>query len=79
MKYIVYLLFLIVLIGCDNRIKQEKIKNDASVAVSDSSHRMYIIDIDSCEYIIYINDYQSIMSFTHKGNCKYCRERLSIK
>ena len=33
-----------------------------------------ILEVDSCEYIMISNDSRSL---THKGNCKYCKERLS--
>ena len=36
-----------------------------------------IIEIDSCEYIIYsyAKGYAGYGFMTHKGNCKYCEQR----
>ena len=31
------------------------------------------IELDSCEYIVGLNQ------FAHKGNCRFCKERDSIK
>ena len=33
-----------------------------------------IIEVDSCEYIIGDAGYQGYMA--HKGNCKYCEQRI---
>lgn len=35
---------------------------------------VYLYTIDSCEYIGYVNDYHDDF-LTHKGNCKFCKER----
>lgn len=37
-----------------------------------------VVEIDSCEYLVkHSNTYygHDVISITHKGNCKYCRER----
>lgn len=36
-----------------------------------------VIEVDSCEYIIKYEGYRGFMA--HKGNCKYCEERLNEK
>ena len=33
-----------------------------------------VIEVDSCEYIIGDSGYQGYMA--HKGNCKYCEQRI---
>lgn len=33
--------------------------------------------IDSCEYLHYSNGYGPL--YTHKGNCKYCKERRAAE
>lgn len=35
-----------------------------------------IVVIDSCEYIMYSSYNSYTFEVTHKGNCKYCQERL---
>lgn len=61
MKILVIILFCIFLSGCERSIpgKLEE----------------HIVVIDSCEYLV--NGFSSAnnYSITHKGNCKYCRER----
>ena len=36
----------------------------------------YIIKIDECEYLIYDFGYDNRGLITHKGNCKFCQQRL---
>lgn len=38
-----------------------------------------IIVIDSCEYLMKNKEYSGAYSFTHKGNCKFCKEREKTK
>lgn len=37
------------------------------------SENFEIMEIDSCEYIV--KHYDLNYFFSHKGNCKYCKER----
>jgi len=34
------------------------------------------VEVDSCEYITKYNGYQRGYMFAHKGNCKFCIERI---
>ena len=34
-----------------------------------------VIEVDSCEYIIGYAGYKGYMA--HKGNCKYCKQRMN--
>lgn len=74
MKSNIYYLFLalmaLLLMSCEN--------SDLTRTEKDSAIEYDVIEIDSCEYIIvqsrtyygYI-----VTSISHKGNCKYCKER----
>jgi len=63
------LLIILLFIGCNNISEYPSIPNDNS-----SINSPKIVTIDSCEYIQYrVYMYYAI---THKGNCKYCKERL---
>ena len=44
------------------------------IIISGQSIKIYVID--SCEYIGYINGCNADWC-THKGNCKYCTERVN--
>jgi hypothetical protein len=48
-------------------------KIDAADGNGIRNMRLYVID--SCEYIGYINAFHSDV-LTHKGNCKFCAERI---
>lgn len=38
--------------------------------------KIEIVTLDSCEYLIYApNSFDNFL--THKGNCKYCKQRNS--
>lgn len=52
--------------------------NNTSTTQGNSSLKYNVIEIDSCEYIIlHSRTYGQmyVTSITHKGNCKYCKER----
>ena len=64
-KYIIALLLFSTFISCESNIEE----NETNYIYGGS--RIIILEIDSCEYL-YLND---ITSLTHKGNCKYCKNR----
>lgn len=64
------LLIILLFIGCNNISEYPSIPNDNS-----SINSPKIVTIDSCEYIQF-KSYGNIYEATHKGNCKYCKERL---
>lgn len=39
------------------------------------NHNLYVYTIDSCEYIGWFGLISSGKVLTHKGDCKYCKER----
>lgn len=72
MKSNIYYLFLalmaLLLMSCGQKARTEK----------DSAIEYDVIEIDSCEYImVQSRTYQDfvITNISHKGNCKYCKER----
>jgi len=69
-KIILLALTALMVIGCGN------IENDDGTYIVTSSPNTYIID--SCEYLGYIG-YGSGDFIAHKGNCRLCKERDSIK
>ncbi|MCK9416478.1 hypothetical protein M0Q97_07460 [Candidatus Dojkabacteria bacterium] len=70
MKIKISILVLIIMVIC--------FSCDSPIGTSVEKTNNGIKTIDSCEYIEY--DYgifdQRVYSLTHKGNCKYCNERL---
>ena len=57
--------------------KQSQNKPGEVVIANDHSqiqHRIRILVYDDCEYVLMDEGYPW-QSFTHKGNCKFCRER----
>lgn len=58
--------------------KHHKEANDETTVISDDEREFDIRVIDGCEYIEYsawINPNCKIYTITHKGNCKYCKQR----
>jgi hypothetical protein len=54
---------------------QQQADTDYQVKGGRNQHTVRLVEIDECEYLILDESYQqSVMS--HKGNCKYCMERL---
>jgi len=66
MKKIITLIALtaLMIVGCVEHYKETRITSDYSVRV-----------IDSCEYIVL----RGVGVKAHKGNCRFCEERDSIK
>jgi hypothetical protein len=72
------LLVSVIFCGCGSETPIDKIypiidKIDAADGNGIRNMRLYVID--SCEYIGYINAFHSDV-LTHKGNCKFCAERI---
>ena len=66
-KIILLALIVLIAVGCKkspNKTRQEKI---------DERYAKRIFIVDSCEYISFWKE------STHKGNCRFCKERDSIK
>lgn len=68
MKKLILAFTLLVIVGCDEKQPDGTYKP--------SGYRTYIID--SCEYIGYAGGSQYDY-LAHKGNCRFCEERDSIK
>lgn len=67
-KFILLALAVLMMIGCD--MKQ------SDGAYNPSFYRTYITD--SCEYLGYA-EFSQYDFLAHKGNCRFCEERDSIK
>jgi hypothetical protein len=67
MKQLLLILGIIILYSCTSNIKE------SSLNAKFKGQNVTIIEIDSCEYIMF---YNNMSSTTHKGNCKYCKSRL---
>ena len=59
------------LICCDQKSEYKEAKSGVKV----NGHSVFIIEIDSCEYLTSGVGYSATL--THKGNCKYCKLRNS--
>ena len=61
-------LALVLCVGCNMPTEVEYTKS--------KEQNYLVIEIDSCEYLMFSNRPVSAdMAITHKGNCKYCKER----
>ena len=63
-KVLILALLAVIMAGCRNG---EVYKRSGDSCV--------VTEVDNCEYIKLLNAY----GFQHKGNCKYCAQRDSIK
>ena len=61
MKRILLIVLILVLCSCSDNVKSTGMPNHPGIS---------ILVIDSCEYVYYEG------RITHKGNCKYCRQRM---
>lgn len=74
MKKLILTLTAIMMVGCDVVTKD---KQNTTILVD--YNRYSIVEIDSCEYIVshLTSGGISLGSIViHKGNCKYCQERM---
>lgn len=69
----------------DERSIEEKnnpIKNKKTIILNDKfqqEEEITIFEFEGCEYIMYkkhIDTKWGVLGLTHKGNCKYCAERI---
>lgn len=80
MKKIIYSIFALCLLGCEFSEKravdiQQEEKQDIERRQEIVKSRMETIVFDSCEYIGYVSGFTDTSFLTHKGNCKFCKER----
>ena len=69
MKKLILLVFIsLVVVGCISDDEEAKIYENDGFAT---------LTYDSCEYTFKTTGYKGFLA--HKGNCKYCEERDSIK
>ena len=69
LSYAFYTL-LVAFLFCSCNIKSDKEYADTK------AREFTVIDIDSCEYIFMSRmPMDGNMALTHRGNCKYCKER----
>lgn len=64
-KLIILALLAVIMDGCDSEVKYTKHQT--------ITQDVGVFEYDSCEYITIYN------GVSHKGNCKYCAQRDSIK
>jgi hypothetical protein len=70
-RHFFYALVAVIFCGCESTSydKQPTIYSNGEM----SDLKIYVID--SCEYVGKLRGYQSDV-LTHKGNCKFCAERI---
>lgn len=68
-KIILLALTALMVVGCD--VKQPSTNTETSENISRSGFEVVVLD--NCEYLL---GYRKV---THKGNCRFCKERDSIK
>lgn len=73
-KIILLTLTALMMVGC-------KYKTDAEIEEAERLNGFNIVVIDSCEYLKADKTcgYEGYGYFAHKGNCRFCKERDSIK
>lgn len=62
----------------ENNTQTRRSNQECSKVTSNFGNTYNIVEIDSCEYLVkHSNTHfgHDVISITHKGNCKYCRER----
>lgn len=62
---------------CSPRLPQTHTRNLGKFPFNESTDQMTVTEIDSCEYIVFNSFSNHEPVITHKGNCKYCLERLN--
>ena len=82
MRKIIFILLAAVLFcGCceqRNDIGHVRKQKEVRQVTSNYNTTYNVVEIDSCEYLVNHSDTYygyDVISITHKGNCKYCRER----
>ena len=68
MKKLIFLATFFVIISCENNVSRKILPN-----IKASGCEVEVIELDSCEYI---QSLYSAQTRCHKGNCKYCQERM---
>jgi hypothetical protein len=68
-KTLIILLLAVIICSCC------KSESNKQVVKEENLQNYKIIIIDSCEYIEKYNGYHIGYNFSHKGNCKFCKER----
>lgn len=73
----VILMTIICFIGCDEASVEHK--NATNVVNTNRSVQLCTIEYDSCEYVVATEENAIIegvgVGVTHKGNCKYCKNK----
>lgn len=76
-----YLILTLLLIGCtESKLESDHEQNKIIGTLitygggNNNSREIYVYELDSCEYIGVVTGYYSDI-LTHKGNCKFCRQR----
>jgi hypothetical protein len=69
-KIIIFLVILGSLIGCTEANVEKK---STTYIVRENNIPIEVVIIDSCEYLY--GPWGNATVLTHKGNCKYCKQR----
>lgn len=75
---LILIIAIFALCGCVENSQVNIPKQECKKVTSNFGKTYNVIEIDSCEYLVkHSNTYygHDVISITHKGNCKYCRER----
>ena len=69
-KIILLALTALVMAGC----YQAKAYNDKQIELV-SDYRLSTIEYQGCEYVVMQSDWNKHGTMSHKGNCRFCKER----
>lgn len=65
------------LVGCNNEPIEYDRNDIGSKRSTVYGFGLRIVEIDSCQYVLYVDDTRGAVGMAHHNNCKYCRERNS--
>lgn len=70
-KVILLALTTLIIVGC----YQAKAYHDEQINLV-CDYRMKTMVYQGCEYVVIESYYQKRVAITHKGNCRFCKERM---
>lgn len=73
-KIILLALIALMMVGC----YRAKAYHDKQIELV-SDYRLSTIEYQGCEYVVMQSHLQQHGTMSHKGNCRFCKERDSIK
>ena len=69
-KNFLLVLAVFMMVGC----YQAKAYHDKKISLV-GDYRLEVIEYQGCEYVVIESYYQKRVAITHKGNCRFCKER----